>query len=54
MFPLSHVQQRMWFFDRLEGSSPTYNVPLVVRVGGVLEASVLESAWVDVVGRHEV
>ncbi|MFC9909616.1 amino acid adenylation domain-containing protein [Streptomyces sp. NPDC127197] len=54
MFPLSHVQQRMWFFDRLEGPSPTYNVPLVVRVGGVLEASVVESALVDVVERHQV
>ncbi|QIY59001.1 amino acid adenylation domain-containing protein [Streptomyces sp. RPA4-5] len=51
---MSHVQQRMWFFDRLEGPSPTYNVPLVVRVGGLLDASVVELAWVDVVGRHQV
>ncbi|WP_160507692.1 non-ribosomal peptide synthetase [Streptomyces sp. BA2] len=54
MFPLSYAQQRMWFLNRFDEPGPAYNVPLVVRVGGVLEASVVESAWVDVVERHQV
>ncbi|MFJ7325451.1 amino acid adenylation domain-containing protein [Streptomyces cyaneofuscatus] len=53
-FPMSSAQQRMWFLNRLEEPGPAYNVPLVVRLGGALDVPVLESALVDVVGRHEV
>ena len=51
--PLSHAQQRLWFIDRLEGTSAEYNMTFALRLKGELDRTALERALNVIVERHE-
>ncbi|MFD6895223.1 amino acid adenylation domain-containing protein, partial [Rhodococcus sp. NPDC060086] len=51
--PLSLAQKRMWFFNRFDPGSAAFNIPIVLRLTGTLDASALRAAMLDVLERHE-
>uniref|UniRef100_UPI0012E901C1 non-ribosomal peptide synthetase n=1 Tax=Rhodococcus phenolicus TaxID=263849 RepID=UPI0012E901C1 len=52
--PLSLAQQRMWFLNRFDPASGSYNIPLAIRLSGALDVAALQGAVGDVIARHEI
>jgi amino acid adenylation domain-containing protein/non-ribosomal peptide synthase protein (TIGR01720 family) len=51
---LSFAQQRLWFLDQYEGTSPLYNISASLRLAGKLDRAAMERAVDRIVHRHEV
>ncbi|NUS91953.1 MAG: AMP-binding protein, partial [Nocardia sp.] len=51
--PLSLAQQRMWFLNRFDPASAADNLPIAVRLSGLLDRQAMQIAIADVLARHE-
>ncbi|MEU7144576.1 amino acid adenylation domain-containing protein [Nocardia sp. NPDC046473] len=51
--PLSPQQRRLWFINRFDPGSGTYNIPFALRMRGELDIEALRMALADVIDRHE-
>jgi amino acid adenylation domain-containing protein len=54
VFPLSFAQQRLWLLDQLSPGSSVYNIPMVLRLAGQLDTSMLRASLNEIVQRHEI
>lgn len=53
-FPLSFVQQRLWFLDQLYPGTAVYNIPAAMRLHGWLDQSGMARALAVVIERHHI
>ena len=51
--PLSYAQQRIWFLNRLQGSSTEYILSDAIRLKGALDCQALARALQIIIDRHE-
>ena len=52
--PLSYGQEQLWFLDRFAPGLSAYNIPLLLRMSGPLDAAAAGRAAGGLVARHEV
>ncbi|MGL4305499.1 MAG: non-ribosomal peptide synthase/polyketide synthase [Mycobacteriaceae bacterium] len=52
--PLSYAQQRIWFLNRFDPHSPSYNIPLALRLRGRIDYEAMKQALGAVIERHEI
>lgn len=53
IFPASFAQQRLWFIEQLVPEASLYTIPLVFRLNGTLNRSILEQSLQAIAARHE-
>jgi amino acid adenylation domain-containing protein len=51
--PLSFAQQRLWFLDQYEPYNVLYNIPVAIRLNGLLNVTALEQSLNEILRRHE-
>jgi amino acid adenylation domain-containing protein len=51
---LSSAQSRLWFIDKLQGSTSQYNMPIVLRYGSKLDIGLLTDVFTSIIQRHKV
>jgi natural product biosynthesis luciferase-like monooxygenase protein/amino acid adenylation domain-containing protein len=53
-YGLSYAQKQMWFLHQVDQQSTVYNVPILLRIEGLLDVKALERGLNEIVCRHEI
>jgi amino acid adenylation domain-containing protein len=53
-YEVSHAQRRMWILHHIDEYSSAYNIRLAMRINGCLDILAFESAFQQLVSRHEI
>lgn len=53
-YPVSSAQQRLWFFEHFDPGTPTYNIPVAIRLSAALNRVTLEHTINEIVRRHSI
>ena len=51
--PLSFSQERLWFLDQLMEGQAIHNIPIAIRIKGVLNIEFMEKSLRTIIQRHE-
>lgn len=49
----SYIQKSMWLVEQFQNEITAYNVPLLIRINGELNISVVEKTLNEIINRHE-
>ena len=52
--PLSFAQQRLWSLTQLNPDSAVYNIPVAIRLSGLLNVAAMEQSLREIARRHEI
>lgn len=50
---LSFAQERLWLLDQVDPLGPTYNIPMIITLGGDVNLEAVQGALLEIVERHE-
>jgi len=53
VYPASHAQKRLWMLEQMDSGNIAYNMPGLLRLDGPLNRRALETAFSELVNRHE-
>ncbi|MBN2549025.1 MAG: amino acid adenylation domain-containing protein [Anaerolineales bacterium] len=54
VYPLTFIQQSIWFQQQLDLAAPLYNMPKAFRLTGALDYHALQYSLLEIVSRHQV